>query len=264
MTSTGTCRRIMRSIHSTNPWIFLSPHLDDAILSCGALVQAEVKRREITVATLFTEASQPPHTHAAKAFMRQCSASDAGSLFAARRAEDRRVLSDVGARCIHLGVADALYRQRHGSNTFANLGRLVPELVHRYPTYRFDIAHGRVSKGDQRLITLLHARVRDLIAATHAELVFTPLGVGRHVDHLITRAIGSGFPDQVVYYSDFPYNQTHRVDDAFINTNYLAQWTWGENLPAKQPLIRSYATQAHALFAKGDIPIASEVYYSAS
>ena len=264
MTSTSITRRIQKSMNSANSWLFLSPHLDDAILSCGALVQAEAKRREITVATLFTEASHPPHTHAAKAFMRQCASGDADSLFAARRAEDQRVLSGVGAQSIHFGLADALYRRREGSGIFAKLGRLVPELIHRYPTYRFDIAYGRVSKGDKHLIALLQAHVRDLIAVMDAELLFCPLGVGNHVDHVITRTIGSAFPEKVVYYSDFPYNQSHREDDAFISTNYLARWTWSENLAAKRPLIRSYVTQADALFTSGNIPIASEVYYSAS
>src|SRR5262249_58311137 len=86
------------------------------------------------------------------------------------------------------------------------LGRLCPELVHRYPTYRFDIARGRVSRGDHPLVERLAGDVSELVARTGAELVFCPVGVGRHVDHLITRTVGGRFPDRVVYYSDFPYN----------------------------------------------------------
>lgn len=261
----GIAPRIETSMRSSNPWLFLSPHLDDAVLSCGALVQSALGRREIKVVTVFTEASNPPHTHAAKSFMRQCAAVDADSLFSARRAEDRQVLANLGVKFVHLGAADALYRQREGwPSAIYNVSRLVPELVHRYPTYRFDIAYGRVSKGDATLIASLQATVRHLMAVTSAELVFAPIGVGRHVDHLITRSIGAEFPDQVVYYSDFPYNQHHRVDDQFVETNGLVPWTWAEHLLAKQRLIRGYVTQARALFPDGNIPIVSEVYYSAA
>jgi LmbE family N-acetylglucosaminyl deacetylase len=265
MASKNSTGRVRDSMTSDEPWLFLSPHLDDAILSCGALLQAEVGHRELMVATVFTEASAPPHTHAAKSFMRQCSAIDARSLFAERRDEDQQVLSDLGVGFVHLGAADALFRRRSGlPNPINSVGRLVPELVHRYPTYRFDIAYGRVSRGDVELISSLQRQVRALMVQTNAELVFSPIGVGRHVDHLITRTIGAEFPDQVVYYSDFPYNQNHSVDVQFTESNGLLPWTRDEELPAKEKLIRGYGTQADALFPDGRIPVAPEMYYFAS
>jgi LmbE family N-acetylglucosaminyl deacetylase len=243
-------------------WLFLSPHLDDAILSCGALIKAGAGTREITVATLFTEASRAPHTLAAKSFVRRCCADDAGSLFEARRAEDIKILHQMGVRSLHLGEADALFRLRQKPKMGSALrGLLPPELSHRYPTYRFDIARGRIAKGDSTIIAQLHATIGELLGETAAELLFCPAGVGRHVDHLIARIIGERFPERAVFYSDFPYNQAFEPDTSFLGRNKLSAWTWNGNITAKNKLILEYTTQADALFPDGIIPTAPESYF---
>jgi LmbE family N-acetylglucosaminyl deacetylase len=253
--------RVEDSLETKGTWLFLSPHLDDAVLSCGALIGSAARHRKIVVATLFTECSPPPHTRAARSFLRQCSAPDADSLFAARRGEDAAVFTDLGVQFLHLGATDALFRKREGLVGTSSLGRKVPELVHRYPTYRFDIALGRVSPGDASLISEMRGKIAGLAEQHDAELVFCPAGVGRHVDHLITRSVGEGFPDHVVFYSDFPYDQTSQADVAFLRRNNLSPWVWTEEIPSKHRRIRQYATQADALFPDGTIPLAPEIYY---
>jgi LmbE family N-acetylglucosaminyl deacetylase len=260
--SVASLSRIEGSLATNNPWLFLSPHLDDAVLSCGALMESAAGSRKVVVATLFTESGPAPHTRAARSFLRQCSARDAGSLFEARRREDAAVLSELGVQFVHLGATDALFRKRQemmlGSGA---LGRAVPELVHRYPTYRFDIALGRISRADASLISIFRDTVAGLIEQHSAELVFCPVGVGRHVDHLITRMVGEHFAEHVVFYSDFPYDQTFEPDEAFLERKRLAPWLWEDQIPAKHRLVRQYATQADALFPNGHIPVAPETYY---
>jgi hypothetical protein len=174
------------------------------------------------------------------------------------------VLEDLGVSHLHLGIADALYRQRKlGSPAARHLGRLLPELMHRYPTYRFDIAKGRVARGDRQLIDDLTTQMSDLIKQISAELLFCPIGVGRHVDHLITRTIGQQYPDRVIYYSDFPYNQSSTADPEFIEKNKLAPWSWNQRITEKESLIRGYKTQEAALFPTSHIPHAPEIYYIA-
>jgi LmbE family N-acetylglucosaminyl deacetylase len=241
--------------------LFLSPHLDDAILSCGALLEALAPRCPVTVATLFTETGEPPHTYAGRSFLRQCRASTAATLIADRRAEDLAVLTDLAVGTVHLGAVEALYRARDVPRPVARIGALVPELVHRYPTYRYDIAKGRVSRGDRRLIADLGARVADLMASLDAQVVFCPVGVGKHVDHLITRSIGGAHPDRVVYYTDFPYSLRSDPDRAFIEFHQLEPWCWTEGIPEKSRLIRGYDTQVDALFPGGNIAERPERYY---
>lgn len=262
MTSTSSTR-LEQSLATCEPWLFLSPHLDDAVLSCGALIKSEAHRREILVLTLFSECSPAPHTRAARSFLRQCSAQDARSLFAARKKEDADVLAGIGVRFQHLGATDALFRKRRETSLGKSLvGKVLPELLHRYPTYRFDIALGRVSRGDSALIRDLQTTVGQKIDELAAGLVFSPLGVGRHVDHLITRTVGELTAQGSIYYSDFPYNQSRQPDEGFLRSRNLREWRWPEGIGSKHQLVRQYATQADALFPGGHIPEAPEIYYS--
>ena len=255
-------RRIRRAVEDGAPCLFLSPHLDDAILSCGALIRSLAGHCRVTVATVFTAAGPPPHTRAARSFLRQCAAADAAGLFAARRAEDRAVLAGLGVAHRHLGLPDALFRRRTSASPLVrHLGRMVPELAHRYPTYRFDIARGRMARGDRSLIAGVAARAAELLTDTGAGLLFCPAGVGRHVDHLILRTVGERFRDRVVYYSDFPYNRTAAPDPAFLRRHGLTPWVWPHGVAAKEQLILGYRTQAGALFPDGRVPAVPETFY---
>lgn len=240
--------------------LVLSPHLDDAVLSCGALLRAIAPRSEITVLTLFTEATDGPHSRAARSFLRQCAHPDAATLFRARRAEDRGVVEALGARPEHLGLTDALFRQRDVPPALAPVGRVLPELVHRYPTYRFDIARGRISRGDRRPRADLAARIA--ARASEADLLLCPLGIGRHVDHLVTRDLGLAWPGTVVWFSDFPYALEHAPDPAFLRRADLRPWSFDDGLDAKDALVRGYGTQVDALFPSGTIPRRPETYWT--
>ncbi|WP_067499398.1 PIG-L deacetylase family protein [Actinoplanes sp. TFC3] len=243
---------------SPAPVLFLSPHPDDAILSCGALMRSLATTCPITVVTPFTDASPPPHTYAARSFLRRCAVPDAAALFALRRAEDQQVCGGLGAAHVHLGYPDALFRHRRPGQ---RVRRLLPELGHRYPTYRFDVARGRIARGDREVIESLTEAVGELIAETGARTLYCPLGVGRHVDHLIVRAVGERFPDNVVYYADFPYTQVARPETAFLHRHGLMAHSWTEGLAGKEELIRGYRSQLAALFPSGHIPAVPETYY---
>ena len=253
---------LRRALSTAAPAVFLSPHLDDAVLSCGALIHHLAPRVSVTVATVFTTADAWPHTMAARSFLRCCAFPDAPALFRARRAEDVAVLRELAADHVHLGFADALFRRRRTAMT-NRLGRVLPELAHRYPTYRFDIARGRVARGDRPMIAEVVQAAGTLLERTGAGVLFCPLGVGRHVDHVIVRAVGDRFADRVVYYSDFPYNQSAAVDPAFIARHRLVPWSWEQGIAGKARLIRGYRTQAEAMFPGLRIPVAPEIYYGA-
>jgi hypothetical protein len=118
-----------------------------------------------------------------------------------------------------------------------------------------------VSRGDRRLVDDVATEVAALLDRTGADLVFAPVGIGRHVDHLVTRAVGERFPDRVVYYADFPYNVAGSPDPDFLARHGLTPWHFERGLAGKQPLIRGYRTQAEALFRDGRIPVVPETFY---
>jgi LmbE family N-acetylglucosaminyl deacetylase len=260
--------RIDRVVEEGKSLLVLSPHLDDGVLSCGGLLHTLAGKARTTVLTIFTEASPPPHPRAARSFLQQCAATDTAELYAQRRQEDADVLAGLEAKAVHLGMTDALFRRRETGTVLAQpvlagLGRAVPEVLHRYPTYRLDIAQGRVSRGDRTLIDRLDARIRALAGADDVGLVFAPIGVGRHVDHLITRTLGARHHGRVVHYSDFPYDRVHPVDTRYVRMHRLRPETWTDGVDRKPDLVRGYRTQAAALFPDGAVPVLPETYYLA-
>ncbi len=241
--------------------LFLSPHLDDAVLSCGSLIHALASTGRVTVVTVFSAASPPPHTLAARNFLHTSNAPDAETLYALRRTEDRQALGLLGARQVHLGLVDALFRRRGNRALGGALGRLMPELVHRYPTYRYDIAQGRVSRGDRSLDAALTVLPKWL-GGPLPDLVFAPLGVGRHVDHLLTRSLGQRLSPRPVFYADFPYVLRTEPDAGFIREHGLRRWSWPHPSPLKEAAITSYRSQVTGLFPDGRVPEAPETYYA--
>jgi LmbE family N-acetylglucosaminyl deacetylase len=261
--SSPLAERLEQAVAEGRGVLVLSPHLDDAVLSCGALLNWLAGRLPVTVATVFTEATSPPHTLSARAFLAQCAAGDAAVLYADRRQEDIDVLTGLGVEHVHLGVPDALFRRREVWPAVARLGRVVPEVVHRYPTYRLHIDKGRVAPGDRALVEGLDAVVRSLADRIDAALVLGPVGVGRHVDHLVTRSLTERQRGQAVFYSDFPYDQQFSPDAAYLAAHRLTRVTWDQDMGARESLIRGYRTQVEALFPAGIPPAAAETYFMA-
>ncbi|MFB6841918.1 PIG-L deacetylase family protein [Streptomyces sp. NPDC056361] len=243
------------------PVLVLSPHLDDAALSCGALLGWAGRRAPVTVATLFTEAGPPPYTLAARHYLKRTHADDAAALFAERRAEDLRVLGALGVAPLHVGLVDGLFRRlprtRAGTQRPA---RLLPELDHVYPTNRLHLLRGRVSAHDAETLRTVEETVDALLPGSSGGLVLAPLAVGGHADHVLVRTAAERSGRRIVYYSDFPYDQRAAGDARFTDRHRLVPRVWERDLDRKAELIRGYRTQADALFPDGRIPRAPEVY----
>lgn len=84
----------------------VSPHLDDAVLSCFALLRAADRP---TVMTVF--AGLPPVGTPPQFYDRLTGSADPRRRMRDRRAEDRAALACVGARPVHLDLLDGPYRQ---------------------------------------------------------------------------------------------------------------------------------------------------------
>lgn len=83
----------------------VSPHLDDAVLSCFTLMRAAT---EVTVITVF--AGIPAAGTPAASWDRLTGAGDPRRRARERRAEDRAALAHVGGRPVHLDLLDGPYR----------------------------------------------------------------------------------------------------------------------------------------------------------
>lgn len=259
----GELDRLVRATSGAgSPVVAVSPHLDDGILSCGALLAHLARRCDVTVVTVFTEAAPPPWSLPIRRRLRAVGM-DAETLYARRRAEDMAVLGEIGATAVHLGLRDAPYR-RSGETAAGPPRRWRPPTHPIYPTVRFDALRGRIARADAGLPAEIGARVSEVVRARGAGVIFVPLGIGRHVDHLITRRaaghLGEDVESRIVYYSDFPYSETAVPDEGFVQRAALVPNLWLTGRPENAKRIAGYSTQFANLFPHG-VPTSPEIYW---
>jgi len=179
--------------------LYLAPHPDDAVLSCGGLIAQQARRGEpVAVVTIF--AGSPPPGAPLSAFAqglhdRWQGSAPAGIDFsdppAVRRAEDRRALARLGPaiRAIHLALADAIYRRHPASG----------EALYASEAAIFGPPH----PDDPALAALL-----DSAPPGGGGLIYAPLSAGGHVDHRIVRWAVEKWgidPARLRWYEDYPY-----------------------------------------------------------
>jgi LmbE family N-acetylglucosaminyl deacetylase len=169
--------------------LVLSPHLDDAALSCGARIAAAAGRGErVVVATFFTadEPAEAPSELAAD--LRRWWRLAPGEVMAARRREDAAALARLAAELVHLGLPEAPYRlAADGRPHYTELRALfgAPAAADAAALgIRLDAALGGLPPGG---------------------LTLAPLGVGGHVDHRLLRAAAERSGRELAYYEEFPY-----------------------------------------------------------
>jgi LmbE family N-acetylglucosaminyl deacetylase len=176
--------------------IYLAPHLDDAVLSCGgAICRHTASGDAVLVITVFSgefkgeilspfalqvhgEWGNPPKP------------------LALRRAEDMAALALLAAEVRHLDDLDAIYRaDPDGRWLYAELGTLLGEVQPADPMV-LDRPDGLVD------------RLVRLVSLENQAILYAPLAVGHHVDHQIVHAaarrlLETGY--QVAFYEDYPY-----------------------------------------------------------
>lgn len=171
--------------------IYISPHLDDVICSCGGLIQEQSKRGErVLVVTLFTAGIEdqeelPPYLRALHRLWGFHNADP----FALRRAEDLAALELVGADHLHAGWSGALYRRSHdGRFLYTGLGYF-----------------GRPAAEDLHLLAQMRRLLFRLRRENPDAIFYAPLGVGGHVDHRLVFQAARYVPGPLRFYEDIPY-----------------------------------------------------------
>lgn len=170
-------------------WIYLSPHLDDAIFSCGGIIAAHVEKgEEVEVWTLC--AGGPPKGPLTKFAEHLHNLYGYGSdPIGGRIAEDISACSLLGIKHRHFPFLEAIYRGKSGKGSF-----LYPS-----PTSIFN----KPRPEDRQF----HENVRQALCKhiNPACRLIVPMGIGRHVDHLLVRLAAEKTGNHLLYYEDFPY-----------------------------------------------------------
>lgn len=174
-------------------WIYFSPHLDDAALSCGGLIWQQTQAGE--GAEIWTICAGEPPSGELSALAESLHArwETGPQAVRQRRGEDLRSCQRLGAACLHLNVADCIYRRspRTGEHLYTSeeaiTGPLHPHEAQRIQALKEDL--------ERRL-------------DPQARLV-CPLAIGNHVDHQLTRAAVEALNLPLLYYADYPYILDH-------------------------------------------------------
>lgn len=256
MTSTPLIGQILKN---QTPCYFISPHLDDAVLSAGDLISFLIEQKvPVNAITVFTEISEKPYTLSAKSYVRQCGYADAEMLFADRRKEDKEIFENLGIFTAHLGFIDATWRKKENISALRKLlSRFIPEFGHRYPIHQLNVISGKIVPEDLPLIDDIGNAVRKIIGEKNDYIVFAPAAFGNHVDHTLARAVCEKYFPASILWSDFPYNMKEK---SLMEIAGYESFEWLKQPENKIALIKKYKTQFQAMFANG-IPEIPETFY---
>ena len=167
--------------------IYLSPHLDDAVWSCGAIIAQQVRAgRSALVVTICS--GQPAEISAYAARLHARSGLAPEQVTSVRLAEDAAALHYLGAGRRWLGFRDAIYRR--------------PDRYHSD-----ERLFGTLGDEDGRLVSRISHIVADLLARWPRAIVYAPLGVGLHVDHQLAYLAARRLEARasILHYEDIPY-----------------------------------------------------------
>lgn len=229
--------------------VILSPHLDDAALSCGGLLHALREHVSTLVVSISCGTLRVVGADgSAKVSSRRGHVSSR-----TRRREDIAAMHSVDTDFVHLSFADGIYRR----------SPLTGRLIYRNERERWvaprieDMAH----------IEELYLVLRRLCLDLGQILLVSPMGIGNHVDHQIAaqvavRMAASNAGAELLFYEDFPYVADSSLgrgdqDDPSKALSRLhlmpaQRFVVPVDVEAKMTLLQHYASQVVPLFGDDD------------
>lgn len=172
--------------------IFVSPHLDDVVLSCAEIIVKEVScGNSALILNVFTkEYNDDSISENAKNFHDLCGYSN--KPITNRKIEDQRALKTLGVESLYLDEYEALYRKNINN-----------EFHYYQPQSHFNSE----LSNELSYINRLTARIESILNYLEFDYIYIPLGIGNHIDHLIIRYVFEKIVanKKIIYYEDIPY-----------------------------------------------------------
>lgn len=154
--------------------VIVSPHLDDAVFSCGGLIAQMVNEGPVLVLNLFTR-------YLSEVRVRGVVLGDE------RFEEEAEAARFLGYESLNLDELDVSFRR----DAYQKLGNI----------FRPPVAE------DLDWLPTLRNKVFAVLAGFEFDQIYVPLGVGWHVDHVLTHLVFESWGNRgnVHYYEDAPY-----------------------------------------------------------
>jgi LmbE family N-acetylglucosaminyl deacetylase len=219
-------------------WIYLSPHFDDAVLSCGGMIWEQTRSGEtVEIWTICAGSPQRGVPLSEFALALQAEWKGGSRPIARRRAEDRAACLEVGALPRYWRLPDCIYRRLPNGE----------EVVSDNDDLWLPVHPGELDTVQRLRVWLRRALPREAA-------VVCPLSLGNHTDHRLVRAAAESLRRPLYYYADYPYvarrffwmppglpeEQLHRVA---VSAEGFRAWKAGA---------AAYSSQISSLFASLD------------
>ncbi len=172
-------------------WIYISPHFDDAILSCGGLIWEQSHKGEQASIWTICAGAAPEETGSVFAESLHARWQAGAQAVTQRRQEDVMACAAVSASYRYFSIPDCIYRRAQPDG--------------RYLYASEEALFGPLDPSEQSLVGNLKA---DLAAALRSEQDYQlvcPLALGSHVDHTLARFAVESLGKELWYYTDYPY-----------------------------------------------------------
>lgn len=233
--------------------IYLSPHYDDASLSCGGTIHKQVQAGQSVL--VITICAAPPPAHEPLSPFAQKLHQNWGSpedVVATRRAEDEVSMGILGVGSIGLDFTDCIYRgqAQHEAWYYNNDAELF----------------GKIHPDDVALSHEIARVIVGTVSQSATVTLYAPLTVGHHVDHQLVHVAALRLQSEgwgVVFYEDYPYvdpgymphgqNNPYDLEVTLARLEYTnlqpqVQRFSEEDLQAKVESIAAYGSQLQVLF----------------
>lgn len=233
-------------------YVFISPHMDDVVCSAGDYILGLKKKKEkVFIITVFTEFGKGPLSRASQEYINSCNIPHLNKFSRERKNEDLRAMEKLGVKYCHLGFIDAAFRLK--KNSFGS------EFI--YPFYNSHcLFSGKVALADKALLSKIWKKLKKLIR--RGDILYGPLAIGNHVDHLIIRKLLLRFVNKKYFWVDQPYiNEKKGIEQLrSLKGRYKKAFTVKKTFPKKE-ILSCYSSQIKYFFPKG-IKLQREVFFT--
>lgn len=216
--------------------IYISPHLDDAVLSAGGLIYEQTQAgMDVEIWTFMCGfPSKEELSPFAQALHQQWGISAAADVITARRAEDVKAASLVGAKALHFDYLDCIYRHGHnGEWLYADV--FVPP------------------HDDEKD---LPAQIAESISAhlNPTDQLVGQLALGSHLDHVLVRRAVDLLERPILYDVDIPYlfRFSEELEPKTAGMKKTVHAVSEAGLKSWQDAIAAYTSQIGMLFESPD------------
>jgi LmbE family N-acetylglucosaminyl deacetylase len=175
----------IESIQHSYEHVYISPHMDDVVLSCGGRIAKQLKSGEsVLVVTVFAGDVGGEKKHRGMIF-------DQVVDIRGRRVEDKKAMERLGADYLWLNYIDSIFR-------------------HRIPVLRYGLYIGTSVREKDQYESISEDILKICEKSGNSNL-YLPLGAGQHEDHHALFKVGKQIISrrvhniEVNFYEDVPY-----------------------------------------------------------